>query len=243
MKHIASILLIYTAITLHAAVYASGNNTVNESAYSFTNAFMGAIEKGSSLNDTLANASFSSGIALCREELSENDKPPRKKDRTALSDKSIEDFYLALINEGFVCSRTDRAILVADPGARKLKNNPLDSKLQGFKFKGSHQSFLTALSTQLQIIPPNIIGSSNSLVEASYDINIDKEITLRELLMHIASDYGIVWVGRIAKNVPIYTIESPEDPKVVARGSSLTLIFRLKIHNQNMEPMLKTPAE
>lgn len=225
MKHSWMLVLLCISVAdPRDAVYASGNNEMSDQKHSFANVFVGKIKEGAHLKDVLVHAS-TSDVPFCREEIAHSGPPPKAKDWSALSNKSVEAFLAALDSEGFVCTRSDRAILVADPEAKGLKKNPLDSRLQGFKFKGSHQAFLIALAKQIQGLPPNIIGSSGLLSSVTYEININEEIAVRDLLLHLASSYGIAWTATIAKEVPVYAIESPDGTNVRAEGSNLTLVF------------------
>lgn len=215
---------------------ASGDGkTTAEQNHSFTNVFIGKISQGVRLNNALSQLTFSSEIAFCREAIAATNRKnqpvaarhdPHERDWSTLANKSVEAFLAALDSEGFVCIQRDKVILVTDPELLKLKNNPLNSKLQGFKFKGTLSDFLSEFGAQTQGGHPDTSGASGPLSSAIFEININEEITARDLLLHFSSKYGMGWRAIIAEEAPVYLWEDTTDGTTFeSKGSRWSLWF------------------
>jgi hypothetical protein len=233
MKYwIFGLLCIGTVITCNAS---GDGGTTAEQNHSFTNVFIGKIYKDMHINSVLGNLCFSSEIAFCREATAATNRKtlpvaarrdPHERDWSTLSNKSVEVFLAALDSEGFVCTQRDKVILVTDPELLKSKNNPLNSKLQGFKFKGTLGAFLSEFGAQTQGGHPDTSGASGPLSSAIFEINISEEITARDLLMHFSSKYGLGWTAIIAEKSPVYLWkDSTNDTTFETKGSRWSLVF------------------
>src|SRR5207244_1586326 len=96
-----------------------------------------------------------------------------------------------------------KSILIKTPGASALKDNPLNTLINGFSFKCNHPDFLAKLGALFPYMPPGCLelsGSVNSDIQ--YDIDIKRTVTIREILMEISSDYGVAWNVDIKPKAP-----------------------------------------
>lgn len=131
---------------------------------------------------------------------------------------SLGSYLLELKSLGFEIHAEPQALLVSTPGAVKFEKNPLDVILDGFYFEGSHKDFSDKLSLLFSDILSSLFpdekrviatGGSRKVVpleDQSYTILIEKEVSVRDVLMYISTQYGIGWSVNMADQaVPVQT--------------------------------------
>lgn len=233
MKYYMFVFMFFTTGIVHGFAHVSNGKDPDFQGGAFTNIFVGNFSAEMSLPDVLAQANTASEVTFCSETWGA--RLQLKKDWSALGNKSVEEVILELKKEGFDCIKNDKAILVVNPNVKKIEGNFLNGQLQGFKFKGNHQDFLYALAMQSQQLPPITITSNGHSPPFTYDIDITDQITVRDLLMRIASNYGIAWRAKILmKESPLFEIMGSDGEKSQAKGSNIILMFNAS-HSVNIK--------
>jgi uncharacterized protein YpbB len=115
------------------------------------NATLGKTEDAEPLDSIFSKVGRKSGIAFCIEETSTDSAAFREqKGHASLSGKSFGTFLDQLRRDGYTIMTTNRVILVAGPKIKELRKTPLDTRINGFVFEGSHQDFFIALTKYCQ---------------------------------------------------------------------------------------------
>jgi len=180
------------------------------------------------LKARLMQVSEQSAIPVCLESV-KSQRPDASKEFAIGKGKAItiKDLKLSLEELGYEF-RTDRkSMLVSTPAVKKLEENPLDTSLDGFSFEGDHRAFVEKLSSVFPGLPPNVTRVSGSTREDEhYKVDIEGKVSIRDVLMYVSAQYGIVWHAEISSTPPVYKVEGPDGSAVQAQGSSVNLTFQ-----------------
>jgi hypothetical protein len=157
--------------------------------------------------------------------------PDNAKDRSSLSGASVAEFITALEQEGFVCARKGRVVVIADAAVAKIHDNPLDKRVPGFVFKGSHTDFLRKLASASGESGPATCRVVGGPPDAVYDISIPGEASVREVLMYVSAKYGMLW--------SVSHLSSPAGKRAGADGIASRWMFVLGgyVPDRNQTPL------
>ena len=193
---------------------------------------IGEVKPGCSLRSVLWAAGVGSGLVFCTED-AENKRVPWDKDKQAPSDKKapwdkkdwaylsgkpVKRLIADLERLGFSCARKGIVVLVVAPRVKTMKDNPLDKRVNGFKFKGTHEDFVTKLAVAIRDYPDTVFCGYG--LSAVYDIDIKGELTARDVLLHLSAKYGMGWDWTVRAAPLTHTVGKPDE------GSRWTLGVR-----------------
>lgn len=165
-------------------------------------------------------------LILCQEYATEDMHLLKKKLSISVdAAKSLLERLKPLSQEGLKCDVRDEILYVASPNLSKTPNNPFNTTVNVFQFKGTHEEFLRKMWDIFPELPP--IGGSSSVDRTegmSYELQIEQQVTLRDILIQLSSKYKICWFLQIASKTPEYLYDSPTG--VVSTGSRVRWNFR-----------------
>ncbi|MDF7802092.1 hypothetical protein P4C99_21655 [Pontiellaceae bacterium B1224] len=150
--------------------------------------------------------------------------PPELKKVFSLGDgqpMSLDSILKEFEEMGFGCMTYSNAILVSTPFVKALDANPLDMRLDNFYFEGDHVAFLKKLRSLRIGANPH----RSRVIEARYKIDIQKPVTVRDLLMKVSSEYGIKWNAYVSAEIPSYEFKNPDGTTLHATGPQVELVF------------------
>ena len=123
-------------------------------------------------------------------------------------------------------SQYKNAILIRSSQLTNMpeKEDILGTKVKDFHFEGGYDSLVKKLSSLFPELPPDILlfSGSGTGYGNHYKIDIPGNSSIRDILMHLSSNYRLPWYLEIQETTPIYTIkQSTGDIK--AKGSNMIL--------------------
>jgi len=218
--------VIVLLLNLHAIFADSEDADVNVYKNLLGNATLGPIADTGSLSSIFDSVKRKSGIAFCIEEtLTDSDVFRGQKGHASLSGKSLATFLDQLRQDGYTIKTTNHVILVVGPRVKSMRKNPLENRVNGFVFEGSHKEFYIALTKYFGEYSPRTVISSEERVQ--YKINLTNEMTLRDLLLHVASESGVGYSITIAEEPVAYEVSRPDGLFLMTNKTiPVTLIFR-----------------
>jgi hypothetical protein len=110
-------------------------------------------------------------------------------------------------------------IVIPTLAAQELKDNPLNMKIHSFEFKGSIRELISYLNAKAPGFWASTWTDTPIIYRGNYDLRVDSDVTVREVLCALSRDYGILWYAEI---------RPPLEPNS-STGSGIKLLLRVHL--------------
>lgn len=111
---------------------------------------------------------------------------------------SLENVIVSLREIGYKCVPYEDSMLVIGPGVEEIDGNPLDTVADSFPFDGEYEKFVVRI---LSLLPGygNTTSSTSDGIDyhVRYEIKMEGRASIRQILMALASKYGVSWRAAI----------------------------------------------
>ena len=181
--------------------------------------------KQQTLRASLNEATYALGLPICVEWAKEDQAMlERQVTVPRINLIKVSEVFQMCQDAGFRCKRLSNAIFVSSPSLKDYKDNPLDATARSFAFHGSHKELLFSIMEQFKT-GFNWGESNGTPPMGPYSIEIDREITLRDMLMEVANKYGIVWSAIIERERPVLKLKQSDGTEKKVAGSNMEMGF------------------
>jgi hypothetical protein len=184
------------------------------------------IHPDKSLKQNISSVASQMRLPFCIEGSSDVEALLDRRDLFNTDQTNAASFITRLETLGFSVQKYANGMLLRSPEVVRIANNPLDNTVQKFHFEGQYKDLIRKICDLFPGLPPNLVvfdGMFPSEIVCRIDVN--KSISLRDLLILSAEQSSVMWQAVILSNAPTYVIEDGTGKRQETRGSCITLSF------------------